>query len=203
MDFGVAAWAGALYGHSQFAVEVLSGPAFEPVPVDGADGLRAWCKVDLEGEGDTLRSLAQAAVTLIEREYDLSLTLRTLRLSLDRWHQPIRLPGSPATALLSVDYDDPNGVVQTLDPSGYILDLKSHPALLWPPFGGWWPSFRPDHDAVRVTYQVGYPTAAQVPAPLRLAVKVCVRAWYEGRADGTVPEGARRLVESCWHGRLG
>jgi hypothetical protein len=85
---------------------------------------------------------------------------------------------------IAVTYLDAAGVVQTLAPAAYVVEsFDNRPGRLWlNRAGGYsWPDTLDRFDAVRVTYTVGWASAAQVPAPLRQSVLLLVSQMYEFR----------------------
>ena len=91
--------------------------------------------------------------------------------------------GQLAAALASdaVKYIDNNGVQQTLDPSIYTVDDVHKPARLQLAYQQVWPQTRDQWDAVRIQYQVGWATAADVPMPLIQAMLLLISQMYEHR----------------------
>jgi uncharacterized phiE125 gp8 family phage protein len=58
--------------------------------------------------------------------------------------------------VVSVNYLDTGGVVQTFDPSLYVVDYSSDPVRITPVFGQVWPIPQPQIASVWVIYDVGY-----------------------------------------------
>jgi uncharacterized phiE125 gp8 family phage protein len=105
------------------------------------------------------------------------------------------LPYPPAIEVVSIKYDDPYGVEQTVDSATYrLLGLSSvQPARLDPAFGASWPSVRHGDEAVRIRFRAGYPAAEGeasdlLPAAIKAAVLLMVGDLYENRE--TVAVGA-------------
>ncbi len=86
--------------------------------------------------------------------------------------QAIRLPKPRTMNVVSVQYIDGNGILQTLPSSDYVLDTNSEPARLTPPPQGTWPELAVYQPAsVQITFQAGSYVFTQtdtivVPAPL-------------------------------------
>ncbi|GLK78034.1 hypothetical protein GCM10008171_32880 [Methylopila jiangsuensis] len=71
---------------------------------------------------------------------------------------PVRLPYGPATEVVSVAYDDPDGVEQTVDPFIYrLFGAGTVRAELGLRHRQSWPFVACGNDAVRVRYKAGYP----------------------------------------------
>lgn len=99
--------------------------------------------------------------------------------------------------IVSVKYDDDDGVEQTVDAANYSLDPRG--ALI--AYGEAWPSARCRAGSVRVRYRSGYvenPEAvelvAAVPAPITAAVLLMVGDLYANRE--TVGEGRSAIPMS-------
>lgn len=84
------------------------------------------------------------------------------------------------TPVLSVKYIDTNGVQQTLNPSQYSVDNVSVPGCVHRAFNVTWPDTRPQWDAVRVQFVVGW-TIDTIPEPIKQAVVLLVSQMYEHR----------------------
>lgn len=94
---------------------------------------------------------------------------------------PLRL--SPVQSVTSVNYRDPNGALQTLAPAGYrLFGAGSWDPTIAPAYGAAWPEIQPGPEAVSVTFVAGYgDTLADIPAPLRQAVRMLTGHFYETR----------------------
>ena len=108
----------------------------------------------------------------------------------------LRLPRPPQAAVLSVQYVDPTGTLQTAPASLYQVDADREPARLAPAYGQVWPATRAQMAAVQVTYQAGYGGPAAVPDDLKAAIRLLACHYYEHREP--VP-----LVWETIHGLLG
>jgi uncharacterized phiE125 gp8 family phage protein len=131
-----------------------------------------------------------------------SLTLQTLELQADGFCRgPIHLPYPPIASVVSVKYDDSDGVEQTLAPEAYRTILRPDGRLsVSHLYDAAWPDARRDTGTVRVRYTAGYASAAQVPAPIRQAVLLLVGHWFDngeaasGSAMVSLPYGVEHLL---------
>lgn len=129
----------------------------------------------------------------------------------------IMLPmASPFISIVSVKYDDPAGVEQTLDPTAYYVDDYARPAVLYPASGTAWPGVQFDNRrAVRVRYMCGYSLIGDspmltvaLPFEFRAAMLLVLGHLHENRENTAdillqnIPLGAQALMSrySC---RLG
>ena len=70
----------------------------------------------------------------------------------------IRLPRPPLVSVLQITYTDTNGVLQTLDPSIYLVSNLREPGTIEPVYGQVWPVARYQADSVQVQFTGGYVT---------------------------------------------
>lgn len=124
---------------------------------------------------------------------------------------PIWLPYPPFIEIVSVKYDDSDGVEQALAlGTGYRVlgftagDLPPKWKIaIAPPYGMSWPSARCDYQSVRVRWKCGYaPKAAVDPGPAHEDyLPADIRAWlflvfetlYENRASAAAGELVKEL----------
>jgi hypothetical protein len=95
------------------------------------------------------------------------------------------------SSVTSVKYIDLAGVEQTLDPSVYSLDKASVPGRLHLAYGQSWPDVRPQWDAVKVRYVVGW-GQADVPLDLKQALLLLVSQMHQN----DVPEVTGTIISS-------
>jgi hypothetical protein len=70
----------------------------------------------------------------------------------------IYLERSPVAQIVSVQYLDLQGVIQTMPAANYVADLSSDPVRITPVFGQIWPIPMPQIGSVWVIYDAGYAT---------------------------------------------
>jgi uncharacterized phiE125 gp8 family phage protein len=116
------------------------------------------------------------------------------------------LPRFPLLSIDSLNYYDGNDVLQTLDPSAYVLDSNSEPPRLAPVSGSYWPSVSYRPNSVQVSIQAGYATVEQIPATAKHLIRLLVGHWYENREGVSsldlknVPMAIDALMESITPG---
>lgn len=129
----------------------------------------------------------------------------------------IEIPYPPLSSIVSFKYDDINGTEQTLAAGvGYRI-LRQNTlgkAVLAPIYNETWPSYRSDHECVRIRFNAGYDTYEQeMPAPIRQAILLLVgELWSLGERNlftssedipgirsvsYTVSENAGRILRSA------
>lgn len=95
--------------------------------------------------------------------------------------QVIRIPQAPLKAIASIRYiPSGGGAYVTLDPSLYVVDTSSNPAVIYPAANQYWPYTWIQHNSVLITFTSGY---SEVPEVIKTAIKLLVCYWYENRGD--------------------
>lgn len=117
---------------------------------------------------------------------------------LDEWPKPpedgkapfLRLPVGPVTAIASVKYYDPAGVLQTMSASDYFTDLVGLRARIVLKEGITWPFLQTARPSpIEVRFTAGYANAAAVPEDIKHWIKLSVQTYNENREafiSGTV-----------------
>jgi uncharacterized phiE125 gp8 family phage protein len=157
------------------------------------------------GAGDLLlEAYIAAAHDACEQRTERALITSDWLLTLDAFpaacrfnpHAAIALRACPVQSVLSIKYDDADGVEQTLDPAAYRVSLTQEPALITPVDR--WPATLSAPGAVRVAYRAGYGDApADVPAPLKQWILLAVGDLYERRnASAEQPATPHQFVDA-------
>lgn len=175
--------------------------------------VRTQAKIGVAGgpEDDFIDGVAIPAVRQrCELQTGRQLRLVTYDLALDGFpcDRYIEIPRPPLVDVPSVSYTDTAGVTQTLvEGTDYSVSLptgerpkRGRVVLLE---GISWPSTRVQADAVRVRFQCGYATAADVPAILKAAMLMDATSLIAnpenlsvGAAVTEIPGGARSIYWS-------
>lgn len=170
---------------------LLSGPAVEPVTLDEA---KSCLRVETADDDATIAALIAGARVHIETQTRRALITQTWRLIRDAWPAGGRIAVLPAPlrTLLAARIYDGDGNAQAIDPQSFVIDTISAPGLL--SFAPWSvPQPGRDHAGIELDVSVGYgDAAADVPEPLKLAIRLLVAHWYENR--GVVTPGASLAV---------
>lgn len=190
-------------------LRLIQPPAGELLSLDEA---KAHMRVDVADDDTVITQLIAAAIANVDGDrgwVNRALLSQTWELVLDAFptgcqakQRRISLPLPPLQLVDSISYVDGNGAAQTLDPTLYSVKRvgSDQPAHIAEAFGATWPTTRAEDDAVTVRFVAGYgDTAADVPADLRLALRMTVAHWYEHRESVSerqmheVPVSAKRL----------
>lgn len=213
-------------------VVVENGP--EVIDLETA---KNWLRVPTDDDDALITALIPAAREVVETFTGRSLTTKTYRQSLDappyfvdsmfsqqamppsyyalppysvtlwNYSQEIKLYAPPLLSVVSIEYTDPDGNTQTIDPSLYIVDSDSEPARIFPRPGQYWPPVLYVPNALRVTFVAGYDTEPStsgpgVPAALKTAMLMLISNYYENRdaaasgSYGEIPNHVRMLMWS-------
>jgi uncharacterized phiE125 gp8 family phage protein len=161
---------------------------------------KAAQRIDQNSEDALLAGYLGAAIGHVERITGRNLTAKVERLALDGfprstwapltafdWQErPIRLQKAPVSEILTIDYDDADGVEQSLL-SFRLVD--GAPARILPAYGECWPVAACSAGSVRITYVAGYdPTA--LPADLVHAAIILFGHFNSNREAVTIDGGA-------------
>jgi uncharacterized phiE125 gp8 family phage protein len=166
--------------HDFTRTTLVSPPEIEPIDLYD---VRAHLRVTHNEEDELLNALITAARVTVETITRRSLITQQWRLSLDAFPagRVIKLPHTPVREVTAVEYYDQEGNLQALDPDKYWLDDLSAPARLMLKEGETFPDVEQGRpNAVEITYFAGYgDDPADVPAPVRHAIKLVVAHLYE------------------------
>lgn len=181
-------------------VQVITPPT---VPAIDRDRLKAFLRIDNTNDDTLLDEFISDAADLLEGETGLTLSPTTFLETRDvfplvpnviRQINVLEIPEVlhnglasdnmqlmmlPVSSVTSVQYYDENGVLQTLDPSIYIVDTNY--GRIACQYGQVWPATRPIINAVQITYVAGYADATKMPRVVRQAMRMLIAHWWEHR----------------------
>ena len=159
-------------------LKVITAPTVEPVTLATA---KLHARVEIDDDDDLIEAYISAARERAEHLTERALAPATLCLYLDAFPADgIQIPRPPVSAIVSVQYVDGAGDLQTVDSADYALDDAQEPAWLLPAYGFSWPSTLDVANAVRVTYTAGY-TADACPAQVKAYILAVVAGMYAQR----------------------
>lgn len=182
-------------------LKLITGPTAEPITAADIVG-RIGVNVGDIASAD-LDAMIASARRWVEDYTSRALISQTLELALDAFDsEPIELPRSPVSSIVSVKYTDTAGAEQTVGAAGYTLDDYDSVHRLLLAYGAAWPSPRVQPNAVRIRYVAGYgASGAAVPPPIVQAIVLIVGQAYRaqpGRETGLypamIPNAAKELL---------
>ncbi len=177
-------------------------PTEEPVTIVEA---KDQCRVETEFVDDDtfLTNAIVAARQHFEKAADLFLVDQTVELALARFPtlRKIELSGSEVSAITTLKYFDADDSTQTLAASKYDLIDYAHPHFIELASVESWPSTFDRSDAVVITYQAGYATAAAVPRSIKSAILMMVQELYLNR-ETTTEDGKQSILNRAYRSLL-
>nr|WP_315210107.1 phage head-tail connector protein [uncultured Albidiferax sp.] len=149
---------------------------------------KAHLRVDIADDDLLIAALVTAATEAAEHQLERALMPQTWVLSLDAFSAQIPVHLVPVQSVIGITYIDTEGNTQTLGPSSCSLSNTSDyaPASIQPAYGTTWPATRAQPDSVRITVTAGYPSADQVPEPIKSWIKLLVGTLYANRESETI-----------------
>lgn len=180
----------------------LSRVAAPAKPLIEVEAAIAHCRAN-DSEDELITSLIEAATAFIDGPNGIGVALVTAswRMSLDALPSTFTIPLNPVQSVDAITYRDPDGEVQTLDPSTYYVDVDQRPAVV--AFIKPRPAILRAPGAVKVEFTAGYgDDSSDVPADLRHAALLLISHWYENREAalpfagqfGEAPLGVARIL---------
>lgn len=160
---------------SQYASELLSGPASEPITLREA---RDACDISDNFRDSELSLWITEARKIVEHDSRLSLVNQSFAMYLHSFPSRsfFELPVSPLSSVTSITYLDTAGSSQTLSTDVYKIDTARKPPRVWLKHNQTWPATYTEANAVTVTYVAGHgATSADVPEMAKQAIKFVVR----------------------------
>ncbi len=165
---------------------LLTASAVEPLSLDEA---KAFLRVEHDVDDALIGALIAGSLVHIEAQTRAALITQSWRISADHWPEDGRIKVTPAPlqALTAARVYDFNNVAQAIDPQAFVTDVGAS-VLAFAPWA--WPAPGRLAAGIELDVTVGYgDAAADVPEPLRQAIRLLVAHWYENRglaAIGTV-----------------
>jgi len=159
---------------------LLTPPTIEPVALADA---KHFLRVEHNDDDDVITALIAAARVHVEAKTRRALITQGWRLTRDVWPATGRLPILPAPlrAINAIGVYRDDGLLQMLDVDTFQLDANAAPAVLMVERGAT-PAPGRASGGIEIDIEVGYgDDAADVPEPLRQAIRLLVAHWYENR----------------------
>jgi uncharacterized phiE125 gp8 family phage protein len=184
------------------SLHLIEPPAEEPVSLVEA---RAHLRLE-SGEDDYISNLIAVARRHCESFQGRAYVTKTWDLYLNAFPcECIRVPLPPLQEIRYIQYRDNTGVIQTLDPSDFVVDAFSEPGLICRAYGKSWPTTYPEINSVQIRFVAGYGTAADVPQEVKHAILLKVADLYEHRGgDEGFDKNISEAIESLlWPDRVG
>lgn len=176
---------------------IITGPAVEPVTLVDA---KLHLRVDHADDDTLIQSLISTARQQAEhrtgRRYGEQTWMRAYD-TFPGWS--LMLPDPPVTEIVSIKYDDPAGVEQTMPDADYRLRQHSEPSVVLPVKA--WPTAASEPGAVRITYKCGLAATDARWQSLRAWMLLAIGTWYQQREAGGTTQ-THTLPREFWDGLL-
>lgn len=160
----------------------------EPVTVDEA---KEQCRTELTDDEATLEGMIADARKAVENYTGAKIGAQTIELRCSEWSDLDNLLVAPVSSVTSVEYQDADGIEQTLATSVYEAVLIGLSPSIRLKVDQVWPTVRSVSNAITVTVEAGYAT---IPPPMKRAILVTLSHWFDNRADAELPAGAKSLL---------
>jgi len=148
---------------------------------------KEWCTIEASNtsQDGVFAILIDGAVREIERFLGQSIEPAEWRLMLDCFTDAIEFPRGPVTEITAFTYLDATGVMQTVNPDAYVLDITSMPQrILRDPYHTWPPHYN-QPGVITVEFKAGM--EIDNFADIKVAILQIVAARFDDRANGAVP----------------
>lgn len=169
-----------------------AAPTETPISLDE---VKRHCRVTEPDEDSVFLGLIAAVTSVLDGWYGWmgrALITQSWALSFPCFGGGLRLPVGPVSDITSVTYYDGDNVSQTLNPNVYriLTDPLSSYIALEP--GQTWPGYYGRADAVTVEWVAGE-AVADLPAAIKLGMKLLVAHWYENREATVIGQTAMEI----------
>ena len=165
----------------------------------GLSDAKAHARITSDREDGLVQQLIDAASRQVERITGFVAATREARFDFDRFGTALELRLRPVNlATIAVTYLDGEGQEQSV---AEVRAIERNGTLrLFPAIGASWPVTGCYAGAVTVTAQVGLGAtdedgAPDAPEDIRHAVRLCVAAWVDDRAEGAIPQAVHALLD--------
>lgn len=158
--------------------KLLTGPAVEPLSLDEA---KTFLRVEHSDDDQVIGALIASARMHVEAQAKIALITQSWRMVFDCWphHGRIVVRPGPLKALSAVRVYDIDGNPHIVDTQAFVPDFGASTLAFMP-----WalPAAGRIAAGIELDVSVGFgEAAADVPEPLRQAIRLLVAHWYENR----------------------
>ena len=162
-------------------------PATDPVTLAE---VKAHLNITHTDDDDLLGEYLETAIAALDGRDGMlgrGLVNQVWTLALPGFASEIRLPLPPTQSVGAITYIDLDGQTQSLPENAYAVSGIGglNWAVIRPATGQAWPTTAEGEEVVTVEFTAGFGTAADVPAPIRHAIKEHVSRLYEDRESGS------------------
>lgn len=168
-------------GNNALSFCLVTPPAVEPLTLAEA---KTYLRVDTTDDDALIGALIVSARMMVEQRTQRVLITQGWRMVMDRFADPffITVTVSPFQTLQALKVYNKDGTFTLIDPSQYLVDTNSTFARVCLLNG----LAQPTQAIMGITldFTAGYGnTSANVPEPLRQAMRELIYQWYDNRGD--------------------
>ena len=151
-------------------------------PIDLSD-VKVHIKVSGTTDDDIIYNIMLQVRDYIETVLNRQLNTATLIYAIDEFPTKtiFNIPRPPLQSITSIIYSNTDNVLTTLATTEYGTDTLSEPGRVYLLPDKAWPSTYNIPNAVKITYQAGYASAAAVPRRIKLLMLLMIADLYKYR----------------------
>ncbi len=169
---------------------LLTGPSTEPLTLAEA---KNFLRVEIGDDDGLISALIAAARIHVEAETRRALMIQTWRLIRDEWPADgrLRVLPAPLREVTAARIYDAQHVAHDVDTQAFVVDTAGA-AITFAPWA--LPAPGRAFAGIEIDISAGYSDApADVPEPLRQAMRLLVAQWYESRVISAVGQDVTQL----------
>ena len=168
-----------------------TAPAEQPITLTEA---KAHLRVEASDDDDMIEALVEGATSHLDGWSGIlgrCLVEQEWKASFHCFRRVMRLP-FPDVSAATISYFDADDAQQSVGASNFSIKEDETGAFIW--FADLWqtPTTFARPDAVQITFTAGYGDAADVPAPIKQAMKLLISHWNENREAVAMSQYAPR-----------
>lgn len=181
----------------------VTAPTEEPITLDMA---KRHARITHDDEDQLIQSYIVAGRQAAEEYLGRGLLTQTWKLTLEEFAEAIWLPmAAPLQSVTSVKYYDIAGVLQTLSPAVYLVDLVSRPGKIMRGVQQAWPGLQGGRlgGRVEIAYVVGWTAKDLIPERIKQGIRSYV-GYLDSDREGLDVDANRALAaaQACWSDRV-
>lgn len=150
-----------------------TAPLSEPITLED---LKIYLKLEIDDDDNLLNALIEASTVHLESTLNMAFISQEWTWTLHCWPPYLNIPLFSAHEIKEIRVKKADGTWDIMVLDEVVLDENEILFDFMPPF----PATK--HKGIEIDFEAGYGTSEDVPAPLRLAVKMLAAYWYEHRA---------------------
>ena len=174
------------------ASKIYSQPATEPVTLAE---VKEHLRIDGNDYDSMLTSLIASCRSWCEQYQNRAYITQTWETYFDSWHFPMRPARPPLQSVTSIKYTDSSNTQFTWASTEYNVDAVTDPARISLGANKTVPNVvLAPQNAIVIRYVTGYGTESDVPASVKLAIKIMIGHRFENPENESVPDAVRFLL---------